>query len=728
MLDDARASLLLASPGSDLVCPRLAHDGPCAPCPASTPQQLAYVIYTSGSSGTPKPVGMSHAGAVNLAFSRLAHDPIGPGDRVLAAISVGFDVSIGQLLLPLLHGACVVVAPSLRHLDAQDFWALLSAHAVTHLNSVPSFFEAVLEAGPPYQGLKRLMLGGEPLSAALARKLRASMPSTQLLNMYGPTETCIDATSYLLPTGELPLTMPIGSPLPNYRAYVLDAQWRPAPIGVAGELCIGGASLARGYLGRPAQTAERFVADPFGPPGSRLYRTGDLARWRPDASLDFLGRNDQQVKIRGFRVEIGEIEAALRSIDRISQAAVLPSTDCGNTRLIAYLVGHACPDALITDALASTLPEHMLPSAFVWLDALPLTNNGKLDAKALPVPQTAPLAQHYVAPRSALESSLQQVWQQILKRDRVGVHDNFFALGGNSLMAIQLHAACERAAAAKMPLSAVFTHSTIDKMARLLAHADGEIANDILVPIRPEGRRTALFCIHPQGGTVHCYHDLAQRLPPDIPIYGLQALGLQAGEAPLDSVEAMASTYLARMRTLQAHGPYQIAGYSSGGLIAYDIARLLREQGETPGLLVMIDVPRPDLDQMAMPTEAEVPEDALPMFGIAPTDPQPRNLAELIAATRARGLIPADFGLADAERLMAVSLATVQAARSYRPAPSTVRTVQLRALRSDGRAPSDWGELLDGTTTTLDLDASHTELMEAPFAVRIADFLSPHLL
>ena len=373
---------------------------------------------------------------------------------MLAAISVGFDVSIGQLLLPLLRGAAVVVAPALRTLQADAFWALLARHAVTHINSVPSFFDTVSEAllAQPeslrYRGLKRLMLGGEALSGALVARLRQRLPGTQVVNMYGPTEACIDATAFVVPAGPLPAALPIGRPLPGYRAYVLDRGGRLAPPGVAGELCLAGAGLARGYLRRPADTAAKFVADPFGPAGARLYRTGDLARWRFDAQgqaqIEFLGRNDQQVKIRGFRVETGEVEAALLQHPAVQQAAVIAAKDAsGQARLLAYLVapaGLTPPDsASLKPWLAQRLPEHMLPSALSFLPSLPLTTNGKLDRARLPSPDDAALASRQAdPPQGPVETQIATIWRDLLGAAQVYRDDDFFDLGGQSLLAISL--------------------------------------------------------------------------------------------------------------------------------------------------------------------------------------------------------------------------------------------------------------------------------------------------
>ncbi len=364
--DDAAAAVLPAEPRRLLLAEGWPLAGPDATAPdraGLTPAARAYVIYTSGSTGTPKGVAVSHAALVNLAFARLDHDPIGPGDRVLAAISIGFDVSLGQLLTPLLHGAAVVVAGDIRGIAAASFWDFLTRHGVTHVNSVPSLFEAMLPDAPEKTALKQLMLGGEPLSATLAARLsdRLGIP---VWNMYGPTETCIDATAWRFPDAGpqrdalAGRPLPIGRPLPNYTAHVLDAAFSPVGLGIEGELCIGGESLAEGYLGRPDLTAERFIDHPT---LGRLYRSGDRAVWNADGTLGFLGRHDAQVKIRGFRIELGEIEAVLRRHPAVAQAAVIARSMQGSEpRLLAYVVPGTNAD-VEAEALKAFLAAHLPP-------------------------------------------------------------------------------------------------------------------------------------------------------------------------------------------------------------------------------------------------------------------------------------------------------------------------------------------------------------------------------
>jgi amino acid adenylation domain-containing protein/non-ribosomal peptide synthase protein (TIGR01720 family) len=492
MLHDARAALVVtdAALGAILLddVPQLRVDhydqGAQPRSVALQPGHLAYIIYTSGSTGAPKGVAVSHAAVANLAFARRAGpEPTGPGDRVLAASSTGFDVSIGQLLLPLFSGACVVIAPHPRMASARSFWSLVAEQRITHVDSVPSFVDSVSDAPIPENTLRHLMLGGEVVSGALCRRLSEKLSRLDIVNMYGPTEACIDATFHPVPTDASDDPLPIGRPLANIRAHVLDARLRPMPPGLEGELFLGGPGLARGYIGQPGLTSERFLADPFGPPGARLYRTGDRASWRADGTLAFHGRGDAQIKLRGFRIEPGEIESALRGHQAIAQAAV--AVHRGSAVLVAYVVADGdMPDIEALRAhLAARLPAHMVPAIFVPLDALPLTPNGKLDRNALPAPNTADNAP-YVPPAGKLESQLAGMFERLLGAPRVGAGDDFFALGGHSLLATRLVSMVRAECGIDVPLRDVFANPTVGALAAAIAAQRGKEALPALVSMQ----------------------------------------------------------------------------------------------------------------------------------------------------------------------------------------------------------------------------------------------------
>ncbi|KOR42171.1 hypothetical protein ADT25_15395, partial [Xanthomonas oryzae] len=440
-----------------------------------SPHHLAYVIYTSGSSGQPKGVMISHHALTQFLAALQIDLPLSPEDRVLAVTTVCFDIAGLELFAPLVHGARVVIAGDQAIQEPADWSQLVDRHAISVLQATPAFWQMLLDTGWQSRPDLRLLCGGEALRPELAQRLRAG--GGQLCNLYGPTEATIWTSRHPVLGDEPGSVVPLGRPLANTRLWVLDASHQWVPQGVAGEIYIAGPQLARGYLGRPDLTAERFVPDPFaGQPGQRMYRTGDLARWRADGVLEYLGRNDEQVKIRGFRIELSEIAAALRACAGVRQAAVIAREDTpGNKRLVAYVVGgtDVVPD---TEAwrtqLGARLPDYMLPAAYVPLEALPLTANGKLDRRALPAPDADAIAPRgYVAPEGACETELAALWRDLLGVERVGRHDSFFALGGHSLLGVQLIARIRSALGLELPLATLFAQPRLAELAGALVHA-----------------------------------------------------------------------------------------------------------------------------------------------------------------------------------------------------------------------------------------------------------------
>jgi amino acid adenylation domain-containing protein len=404
---------------------------------AVTPENLAYVIYTSGSTGMPKGVMVEHRSLVNHTAWQVAAFGIGAGDTVLQRTAISFDASVWELWTPLASGARIVLLPAAAAKDPAAMGEAIGRGGVTVVQFVPTLLQAVLQAMPEGARLpcRYVFCGGEPLPAALVAEALAR-GAGEVVNLYGPTEATIDSTALAcggLGEGRAPS---IGRPVSNARVYILDAAGEPVPVGVAGELFIGGAGVARGYLNRPELTAERFVRDPFN--GGRMYRTGDLGRWRADGTIEFLGRNDHQVKIRGFRIELGEIEARLAAHPAVREAVVAARGDAGDRRLVAYYVGEGEPESLRAHLLEA-LPEHMVPAAYVRLERLPLTPNGKLDRRALPAPAgDAFVTRGYEAPIGETETALAELWAELLRVERVGRNDHFFELGGHSLLAVTL--------------------------------------------------------------------------------------------------------------------------------------------------------------------------------------------------------------------------------------------------------------------------------------------------
>ena len=703
--------------------------------PLSDPKRLAYIIYTSGTTGKPKGVAVPHSAPVNLAFGRRAcHDPLGVGDHVLAAISVGFDVSIGQLLLPLLSGATVVIAGDLKAMGPAEFWAFLAQRQITHINSVPSFFDSILEAAPAAGtlALKRLMLGGEPLSGALVARIQRTLPNTQVVNMYGPTEACIDATYHIATQSDLSAAvLPIGRPLPNYRAYILDGQLQPVGVGIPGELFLGGDSLARGYVNAPELNAERFLQDPYSSvEGARMYRTGDRAQWRADGEIEFLGRVDKQIKIRGHRIELGEIEAALLLHPAISRVAVIADNQqSGNTRLIGYIVLHPGSEEpepqYLRDHLALHLPEYMIPSAFCTLPDLPLTANGKLDTKALPkVAAERSEAVPFVAPSSATEVALQRIWQHILSVQPIGIHDNFFALGGHSLAAMRLINACNSHFKLNLQLRVLFDAPTIAQLAQAIEHsAPGGELHPCLVRLQGNGTKPPLFCIHPAGGHVLGYSALANAISQDQPLYGIQARALLPGQSQGESIPAMAAEYIRALKTIQPTGPYQFLGRSNGGLIAYEMARQLHKAGENVSLLCLLDTSLPEKH-----TEEYTDDEFMRFFAInigvddlIDEHETPPNPADLLVRAQNVGRLPG-ITTGQFERFHAVFRNSLRIERFYRLEPWSGPFVMFRALRRSGKPedlPPDWSHLVS-SATNIDMDCTHDDFARERIAPALA--------
>ncbi|MGI5521524.1 amino acid adenylation domain-containing protein [Micromonospora sp. CA-259024] len=578
----------------------------------------AYVMFTSGSTGRPKGVVVSHRAVVNqFAWMRDTFGLDG-SDRVLLKTPVGFDVSVWELFWPLVSGAAVVVARPGGHRDAAYLAGLIQARGVTVVQFVPSMLRLFLaEAGAAgCVGLRLVMCIGEALPADVVDAFGAVL-DVPLWNLYGPTEATIAVTGALTVAGAG--VTPIGVPMHNSQVYVLDAGLRPVPVGVAGELYLAGVQLAHGYVNRPGLTAQRFVANPFGV--GRMYRTGDVVRWRAEGSLEYLGRTDDQVKLRGFRIELGEIEAALVAVPGVSRAVVVVREDSpGDQRLVAYLVGGA-DVGLVRERLLARLPGYMVPSAFVWLDAVPLTANGKLDRKALPLPEhTTVLVRR--EPGTVEEELLCQVFAEVLGVDTVGVDDDFFALGGHSLLATRLISRIRAVLGADIPLVNLFQHPTVAALAPLLTDDRTDDPFQPVLPLRSQGTRPPLFCLPPASGLSWCYAGLTRHVDVDRPIYGLQAPLLDA-EQPDPDLASLVAWYVQHIRRIQPVGPYHLLGWSAGGTLAHAIGAALQGDGETVALLAMMDA-YPTTAPGPLPDDETLLADLLRAAGIDPaTVPTP---------------------------------------------------------------------------------------------------------
>ncbi len=563
--------------------------------PAPDPQGVAYLIYTSGTTGVPKGVAVTHQNLTQL----LESVDVGlPSAGVWSqSHSYSFDFSVWEIWGALLHGGRLVVVADSVVRSPKDFHAVLVAEKVTVLSQTPS---AVQMLSPQGLGSAALVIGAEPCGLEVVERWA---PGRVMINLYGPTEITIFASHSAPLTAGSSGVVPIGFPVSGSALFVLDGWLRPVAAGAVGELYVAGRGVAAGYIGRAALTGSRFVACPFGGPGMRMYRTGDLVRWRADGQLDYLGRADEQVKVRGYRIELGEIQSALIELDAVEAAAVILREDrAGNKRLVGYVTGTANPTA-IRAALAERLPAYMVPSAVVVLEALPLTANGKLDTRALPAPECA--AVDYRAPESPTEEILAGIYTHILGIDRVGVDDSFFDLGGDSISAMRLIAAINTALDADLPVPVVFEAPTIRSLTQRLGTVSSPAQEVIAVQTLQEGSGVPLFCIHPVGGVSWPYQTLGDYV--DCPIIGIQQIS-QDEHAEPGSIRDMAREHADRIEEAYPSGPYNLLGWSFGGVVAHEIAVELQRRGRVISRLILLDA-QPNMDDRVVHALSELPTD-----------------------------------------------------------------------------------------------------------------------
>jgi amino acid adenylation domain-containing protein len=549
-------------------------------------ESVAYILYTSGSTGKPKGVQIEHRSVVNLLCAMQAHVQLQPPDSLLAVTTLSFDIAGLELLLPLMTGSRIVLA---SHAEASDPLALRDlVHRANPslMQATPSTWRMLIDAG--WNGARgmKILVGGEKVTREIADALLDRGAS--VWNCYGPTETTIWSTISKLERDGQPVT--IGRPLANTSLYVLDAQCHLLPQGAVGELYIGGDGVARGYLNRPDLNGERFVPNPFGP--GRLYRTGDLVRYQPDGRVEILGRNDSQVKIRGFRMELGDIEDALAACPQVRAAAVVVRTaSSGEAVLAGYFTSAGAADvSAVRTSLAKRLPEYMVPTFLVPMQELPLTPNGKIDRKALPAPQAdiaPPPAPETVKDR--LEATLIGIWEAVLGVHPIGRTQNFFDLGGHSVLAAKAFARMEKTLGTALPLATLFQAPTVEKLAQVIRNSDWKPFWSSLVAIRPAGTKPPFFFVHPIGGNVLNFVGFCGHFGPDRPIYGLQARGLDGEEAPHIVIEEMAADYIRSIRSVQPEGPYFIGGFSAGGVVAFEMAHQLKAAGQKVNMLALLD-------------------------------------------------------------------------------------------------------------------------------------------
>jgi amino acid adenylation domain-containing protein len=588
------------------------------------PESLAYVIYTSGSTGAPKGAMIEHRGMLNHLFAKIRDLELAQKDAVAETASQCFDISVWQFLAALLVGGRVHIFNDEIAGDASRLLAEVSREGITIIEAVPSLLRAMIENASPLgldsldlSALRWMIVTGEALPAEACGQWLDLHPNIPLLNAYGPTECSDDVTHYTincrLPAGTV--HAPIGSPIANTQLYVLDAHLQPLPVRVSGELYVGGVGVGRGYLNDPERTAQAFLPNSFSTePGARCYRTGDLARHLNHGELDCLGRIDHQVKIRGFRVELGEIEAALKQHPGVKESVLAARDDgSGQKRLTAYLVARTDyrPDpAELQSFIKERVPPYMVPSAFMTLDAMPLNSNGKIDRQALSAYDSAPATtDSYVAPRNLRELHLAQIWQELLDIERVGVKDNFFDLGGDSLLAVRMLAQLRKRLRQDLPLSIIVEAGTIERLAVALKDQGAGINKSPLVAMQPKGSRPPFFCVHPRSGSVLGLLPIAHYMGEDQPFYGIQDPNTveysESGEANLAvTLEEMAAHYVEAVKTAQPRGPYHLGGWSFGGFVAFEMAQQLVRQGDEVGLLAILDAAKSE--RLGRADEAEL--------------------------------------------------------------------------------------------------------------------------
>ena len=748
MLADSGASFLLAAPelaletAAQVINPF--EDQPRTGYPVAAPlgpASLAYVIYTSGSTGRPKGVSIEHGTLVNLLHSMQRSPGLTQDDTLVAITTLAFDIAALELLLPLLTGATLVIATTAQVQDGRQLLALLEQTHATTLQATPGAWRILIDAGWTAERTPNLkaLCGGEALPRDLANRMLPRV--AELWNLYGPTETTIWSTATRVLPGNGPLR--IGPPIANTELYVLDQHHQPQPIGVAGELYIAGAGLARGYWNRPDLTQQKFLPNPFH--GKRMYATGDLARWHDDGTLELLGRADFQVKIRGYRIELAEIEAALRTHSAVLDAVVTPqkSDSTGTTRLTAYVAAGTLSEhesnTLIDELrtrLEQALPEYMLPNAFVTLPALPLNTNGKVDRNALPSPtssitesgvrSTAALPEAYFPPTDIIESQLADIWQITLGLPRISVRASFFSLGVGSLAALRLITKMNRVYAMDLGLASLISASTIESIAELIRQRFAPNIASSVVPLQPRGDRRPLYIVHGVGGNIVNFYGLAMRMGAETPIYGIQSQALVARQPALLHLKDMAAHYIKDIRKVQPHGPYDLLGYSFGGTVVLEIAHQLRAAGEQVAMLGMIDAKSKDselelqrlkpmgdrvthrLDRFSRNTGSLSPRDRI-KYIVDKINTRAIRFACMAAARLRMKQVPAFMRSAYDINYVAV--------QNYKPRPYDGKLILFRASEQDDpRAPHDlgWSNIFAQGVEVHDLTGDHERIFLEP--------------
>ncbi|OAK54188.1 amino acid adenylation domain-containing protein [Rhodococcoides kyotonense] len=693
----------------------------------------AYLIYTSGSTGRPKGVAVRHRGMSNLEHEVTLRFHPTRQSRISHNASPSFDASVYEMTMAIGVGAILVIVPPGLY-GGSDLADYLEAHRVTHTFLTPAALASIDADRLP--DVEVLALGGEAVTSELVARWA---PGRELFNGYGPTETTIQASvGGPLAAGA---SIDVGSPAIGFRYLVLDERLRPVPAGVAGELYIAGPATARGYLHRFALTSERFVADPFGEPGERMYRTGDVVRWTSGHTIEFVGRSDFQVKVRGFRIELGEIDAALTEHDAVGFAATIGHTaPSGDTVLVSYIRvndEHSVSTTQLTDFLAASLPRHMVPTAIVELDEIPLTPVGKLDRRALPVPELGSTSTPYRAPSTPTETAVVAVFADILGVTTVGVDDNFFDLGGTSLVATRIVPALEAAVGVRVPLQALFLDPTAGGLAARIDAGEGtstsqlDAAFSVVIPLRAEGNGTPLFCVHPGIGLSWGYSGIVRHLDDDRPVYGLQLPSISEG-GRFESIQELAHRYVEEIRAVQPDGPYNVLGWSLGGAIAHAVAVELRATGAEIESLTIMD--SYVLDPAETTAGELTVEELLEGLGVdVSRDESEPALTYDGAVTLLNDAFGQDTGLTPGhlERINAGFSNSTALMNAFVPDEFDGDVLFFAAARGSGdgvrREPSQWNSFVSGEIRIRSIDCAHNQMIEPEVLAEIGKELEEYL-
>lgn len=732
--------------------PAIAQESIENPLNQAKSKNAAYVLYTSNPAGVSKGKGtiVEHEQLVN--YTRAISQRIGieQGSSFALVQPLTTDSSVTAIYPTICAGGTLHLVSQEHVFDARALSDYFQRNEIDYLKIAPSHLAELHASSLVKQIMPRqcLIIEGETPTWSWMKKLNAEHPACKIFNHYGSTETTVGAANYLVQQeqDEYSYTStPIGRPLANTQMYILDDSLGLVPIHMPGELYIGGSNIARGYLHDPELTAEKFIDDPFSAkPGARLYKTGDLARYLPNGNIEFLGRIDDQVKVRSIRIEPDKVRAVLSQHPAVRSVAVVTNGGTsGDKHLVAYVVLQEGQKALASDLrryASQYLPIYMVPSAFVLLDALPMTSRGRMDRQALPMPDSfRARAKAHVAPHTDVELKLVQIWESLLQVSPIGVDDNFFDLGGNSLVAVRLMAKIQREFQQELPIAVLFQKSTPEQLATELLRRRWSTTHSALVEIQPAGMKRPFFCVHPVGGEVFCYADLARQLGPERPLYGLQVPGPSHQQKPFQTIEEMACSYLEEIQDVQPSGPYLLGGWSMGGIIAFEMAQQLLQRGQKVALLALIESYPPAAQRSDKALIQQFGEDLEGVFskklyvdstllqGLSSDE----QLIRVYMHARQADIIPPDLELERLQGMFSIYKRNVEALQNYQPQVYADRlvlftTMSLNSERRVDRAHG-WQDLVAQEIDVHMIPGNHYSILKKPNLYHLVDLLKEYL-